>query len=317
MTTSGSINFSVSRDDIITEALELMGVLGEGESPNTDQLSSMSRTLNMLVKNWQAEGLNLFAVKRQYLFPSIGQKEYSMVSTTTDHITEEFFETSLSSVSLAASDQIEVEDFSNITQGDYIGIAQGNKVQWTTVLDPVLSNVIVLSDVLVSDVTEGSAVFSYTTKATRPMKIMEGYYYLHCSKTDIPVGNISRRKYNSLSVKDSKGFINQFYYDPQVPAGNLFVWPTALDEKDHLTLFVQRTLEDMDEGTDSPDYPQEWYMPLAYNLAMHSSPKYGIPQQDYSIIERQAVMLYQRAEGFDEELYTSVFMTPDTRGEDL
>ena len=67
MAVSGSTNFSVTRDDIINEALELLGVLGEGEVANTNQLTSASRTLNMMTKAWQADGLNLFAVQRSYL----------------------------------------------------------------------------------------------------------------------------------------------------------------------------------------------------------------------------------------------------------
>jgi len=62
MATSGSIDFAATRDDIITEALEQLGALGEGESPNAAQLASCGRTLNMLVKAWQGEGLNLFAL---------------------------------------------------------------------------------------------------------------------------------------------------------------------------------------------------------------------------------------------------------------
>ena len=62
MATSGSIDFSLTRDDIITEALEQLGVLGSGETANTDDVVSASRTLNMMTKAWQADGLTLFAV---------------------------------------------------------------------------------------------------------------------------------------------------------------------------------------------------------------------------------------------------------------
>ena len=40
MATSGSTNFAVTRDDIINEALEMLGVLGEGEIANTNQIAS-------------------------------------------------------------------------------------------------------------------------------------------------------------------------------------------------------------------------------------------------------------------------------------
>jgi len=89
MSTSGSIDFIVNRDDIITEALEHMGVLAEGQSPSTEQLTSMSRTLNMMVKAWQADGLNLFTIKKLYVYLEKDKKEYRKASSTTDHISGE------------------------------------------------------------------------------------------------------------------------------------------------------------------------------------------------------------------------------------
>ena len=65
MATSGSIDYSTSKNDIITEALQLVGVLGEGQSPSSDQLADCSRTLNMMTKAWQAEGFNLFTLATQ------------------------------------------------------------------------------------------------------------------------------------------------------------------------------------------------------------------------------------------------------------
>ena len=56
MTTSGSSDFSVSRDDIITEALQQLGVIGEGGTPSANQLTDMSRLLNMMIKNWSTYG---------------------------------------------------------------------------------------------------------------------------------------------------------------------------------------------------------------------------------------------------------------------
>ena len=42
-------------NDIITEALEILGVLGDGEAVSTTQKSSSLRTLNNLIKLWSAD----------------------------------------------------------------------------------------------------------------------------------------------------------------------------------------------------------------------------------------------------------------------
>ena len=68
MTTSNSTNFTVTREDIINRALRLIGVLAQGETASTDQVSEANIALNSLVKAWQADGMSLWAIK-QYSVP--------------------------------------------------------------------------------------------------------------------------------------------------------------------------------------------------------------------------------------------------------
>jgi len=317
MATSGSTNFAVTRDDIINEALEMLGVLGEGESANTNQLTSASRTLNMMTKAWQADGLNLFAIERMYLFTEKTQEEYTLSSATTDRVTTTFTETAVAIAAVSGASTITVDSATGILDGDKIGIAQGTDVQWTTVNGTPVANVITLTAVLAADVAVDAVVYAYTTTADRPMKIMEAYTHLASSNTDLPISKVSRKYYNQLSTKDNTGIINQFYYDPQVSAGKLFVWPTTDDEKNYIVMFVQRTLDDLDAGTDNPDFPQEWYLPLALNLAVLLATKYGLPAAEYREIASQAHAYYEMARAFDEEFYTSIYLTPDQRGGDV
>lgn len=313
MAISNSIDFTVTRDEIITEALELMGVLGEGESPNADQIASLSRTLNMMIKNWQADGLNLFAVQRTYLFLEKGVLEYKLGSNTTHHFTDSFIQLSTSGETPQGSTTVTLTDATGVSDGDFIGLASGTDVFWTTISGSPVGNDVVLQDPLGFQIPSNAIVYVYTSKAERPMKIVNGYIRVggNINGTDITLDHLSREEYITFSTKDSIGVSTQFYYDPQIGSGSFFPWPTINDETSFLTLYVQRTLSDLDLGTDNFDYPQEWYMPLAYNLAVHSCPKYSIPSNEYYILERQAVSLYERAKDFDEELYTSLRFTPE------
>lgn len=65
MATSGTTDFTVTRDDIIKRALRLLGVLAQGETPSTDQVSEAAIALNGLVKAWQADGMPLWAIKQR------------------------------------------------------------------------------------------------------------------------------------------------------------------------------------------------------------------------------------------------------------
>lgn len=317
MAISNSIDFTLTRDDIITEALELLGVLGEGETPTTDQLNSSSRSLNMIIKAWQADGLNLFAVTTEYLFTQKDQLEYALVDSTPDHFTRSFVETTFLTDVDSGTSIFDVTSTADLNVDDNIGLASGGDVQWTTIFSINSATSITTNDVLENDHSAGETVYAYTTTSQRPMKIMEAYIHIQSSGTDIPIGHISRRRYDRLSVKDTEGVVNQFYYDPQIGTGNFFVWPTSDDEKNYVIMKTQRTLSDLDTDSDNPEVPQEWYLALCYALAVAVAPKYGTPDQLYYKIERQFNTYYQAAFEFDEELYTSVYFTVDYRGEEL
>lgn len=317
MAISNSIDFTVTRDEIITEALELIGVLGEGESPTSDQLTSTSRTLNMLVKTWQADGLNLFAVTREYLFTTKLQKEYDLSGTTVEHWTDDFVETTINAAVAITDTVITVVSTTGMLADDQVGIGSGTDMTWTTIVSVDDTTTITITDPVTVTSAVGDTVFAFTTIAERPMQILEAYIHIQKSGTDVPMGNISRRRYNRLSIKDTEGLVNQFYYDPQIGAGTVFLWPTSDDATNYVIFFTQKTLSDFDTGSNNPEYPQEWYLPLALTLAVEVAPKYGVPDQEYYKLTKRAELYYDRARDYDQESYTSVYFQHDRRGEEL
>lgn len=304
MATSGSIDFSVSRDDIITEAMELMGVLAEGQTPNSDQVTSMSRTLNMMVKMWQAAGLNLFAVQKLYVYLEKDKKEYDIGTSATAHVSTEYNRTTTTAAEVPDPQNpttINLTSVTGLAASDNIGVKlDDGTMHWTTVAS-IASLVVTIDDALPSAMSSGVTVFFYTTKANRPMRIENVLITESISGNDTPIWTISRQEYVDLSNKTASGRVNQIYYDPQVGAGILSVWPTTDTVDSYLTLWVQRTLEDFDSASDNPDFPQEWYFPLASNLAAISCPKYGVPRTNRDYIRRMAVESKREAESFDVE----------------
>ncbi len=63
MSTSGSTNFNVTRDEIITGALRILGVIGEGQSATAQQISDSAEALNYLIKAWENQGVPIWAIK--------------------------------------------------------------------------------------------------------------------------------------------------------------------------------------------------------------------------------------------------------------
>ena len=64
MPTSGSTDFSVTRDQLIAGALRLAGAVAQGETPTATQVSEAAEALNMMVKAWQVDGMPLWAMKQ-------------------------------------------------------------------------------------------------------------------------------------------------------------------------------------------------------------------------------------------------------------
>jgi hypothetical protein len=306
MATSGSINLSASRDDIITEALEILGVLAEGTTPSAAQLTSCARTLNYMIKAWQADGINLFAVQQVYLFLIKNQSAYSLIGTTTDHYTASFVETTTSAAALSGASSIVVTSATGISASDKIGVYQDGTMHWTTVNGAPSGSTVTLTAPLTADVASGAVVYAYTSKAKRPMRVLESVIH---DENDTPIHVGSREEYFNQSGKGTDGRVNTIYFDPQVAAPKLYVWPQTDDERHYLKLYIQRTLEDVDAAADEVDFPQEWYLPLAANLAVLLGPKYGKSLNMLAAISAMADREYQRVSGFDTEA-VSIFLAP-------
>lgn len=78
MSTSGTTDFSLTRDDIIKRALRLIGALAQGETPTTDQVTEAAVALNGLTKAWQADGMPLWAIKERSVTLVEGQSQYTL-----------------------------------------------------------------------------------------------------------------------------------------------------------------------------------------------------------------------------------------------
>ena len=60
MATSGTITFGLNARQVITRALNLIGVLGSGQAVSADDASLALDHLNMMLKSFQADGCNLW-----------------------------------------------------------------------------------------------------------------------------------------------------------------------------------------------------------------------------------------------------------------
>ena len=238
MATSGSTDFSVSRNDLIKYALLNVGAIGEGETPNSTQYTDGAMMLNLIVKSWNADGMPLWAIK---------QNSFALTASTSFNI----------------------------------GVSQ-------------------------------------TINTPRPLRIFQAWLRDTTTTPNIdhPLNIITREEYDSLSSKSQTGTPVSLYYDPQGGAtayGTIYLWPkpdaTAIST---YTCYItyQRPFEDFDATTDTPDFPQEWYLPLLWMLSYTLAPMYAVPLEERKIWLAEAAALKQQALNFGME-EGSVMLQPD------
>jgi len=76
MAISASYNRQNTPNNLITKALRICQVIGEGESPSTNALTDHLETLNDLIQVWHADGMELFV---------IDQDSFNLVSTVSTY----------------------------------------------------------------------------------------------------------------------------------------------------------------------------------------------------------------------------------------
>lgn len=310
MTTSGSTVYSMTRDNIIRAAMRKLGILGQGQQPTAQDISDASQALNLMIKGWVAKGMNLWTMREGVLFLAAAQQHFKLGLTSTDYVcdADDLVETSVSVAALTGALTITVASATGITSGYQIGIAVSpTSIIWTTVNGAPVGNVVTLAAALTADASAGCPVYVFpTTKIPRPLDIPDARRRQYSSNTDIPILTNNREQYFALPTKNAVGAINQYYYDPQLNNGVVYLWPTTNDVRDQFRFTYHRPIFNFDTIANTQDFPDEWCVALVFNLAVELAPEYGIDPSDKLLLEatdtKNALM------GFDTDV--SIFIQP-------
>lgn len=312
MATSGSSDYTITRNDIFDAALAMVNVVEFSETPSSDDYDACSIMLNLMVKAWMAKGAKLWAMKQATLFLSEGTASYSLGASGT-HCTHTYVQTTLSTDEALGSTSLSLTSTTGMSASDNIGIVlDDGTIHWTTISGAPGAPTTIATG-LASAASSGNVVFTYTSKINRPQRIDSEAMYRHTSAgQDTPVKLVSRAEYSQLANKTTEGKIVQAYYDPQLGNGTLYVWPTPDDATDVLRFWYERLLEDFDAAANNPDFPIEWGEALIYGLADRLCAVYQVPLQQRQWIKAEAKEKLDEAMAYDSEP-VSVFFQPDRR----
>jgi hypothetical protein len=74
--TSGAYNYTTNRDAIIARSLRIIGAIGQGETPTAAAVTEAAEALNDLVKEWESDGMPLWAIREYVITPTAGVTQY-------------------------------------------------------------------------------------------------------------------------------------------------------------------------------------------------------------------------------------------------
>ena len=149
------------------------------------------------------------------------------------------------------------------------------------------------------------------TPMSRPLGVLE-MRLRDSSGIDLPMEEMSRQEYMELPLKSSSGKPTQFYYDPQMTNGVLYIWPTASDVTDSLVGTVRVPVDDFVNIADTPDFPQEWFRALKFMGARDLIGEYTVPAATAQYIVAMAQDAFDEANLFDRET-APTRIAPDRR----
>lgn len=310
MAVSASSDFSVNRDELISAAFRIIGILAPGDTALAARVTTATEALNMMIKSWQSEGIGLWLNQTVTLLLQADDIDYSL-GPSGDNCSGTVVKTEVATAAAAAETDIVVDSITGMTDGDYVGVETDNgDIHWTTISGTPASSTLVLATGLDYAAAVDNHVYTYTTKIQRPLEIIEARL-VDADDKERPLAIISRTKYMAIANKTLEGTPNQIYVDAQLTDIVVYVWPEPDDMKYRMKLTIKRPVYDLDSATDDFDFPVEWSRALKYNLAIELAPEYDVTvTQSVKDIAKETK---DSVSGFDRE-QTSVQFLPDTTG---
>ena len=108
MAVSGSSDFSVNRDELISAAFRIIGILAPGDTPLAARVTTATEALNMLIKSWQSEGIGLWLNQTVTLFLQADDIDYSL-GPSGDNCSATVVKTEVATAAAAAATDIVVD----------------------------------------------------------------------------------------------------------------------------------------------------------------------------------------------------------------
>ena len=280
MATSGTVVYTVTESDIISDALEDLGVYGAGETVSSADTTKARRKLNLILKQMSAasnyfSGEKFWLRKIGYLFLQKDQAVYNL-GPSGDECTGTYVRTALTNAALSGASTVVVDSATGIASTYRIGVLlDSGSIHWTTVNGAPSGTTVTLTATLTGDAAAGNTVFCYQTKAIRPLKLLTAVLR-DTNGNDVPV-NITEtiEGYEGIAYKANEGDPLSLYFTPTLTNSQVFIDVEPSDVTKVLRYTYRAPIEDMTTGANNFDLPQEAFRYISAQLAIDCAPAFN------------------------------------------
>jgi hypothetical protein len=274
LATSGSTDWTRTRDEIIERALRIIGKLGSGQRASAAMTSEGSEALNAMVKSWQSENVFLWTTE--------------WISTTMATASSEVTGTD-SAVYTCIRDHTSGNTNKPITGADY-------ETYWKE--RGSTGGVWVTS-------TSYSSIGDFDV-ASDTISIEKAF--IRYNEDDYDLEIIDKFRFMNIPDKADEGRPTHLWLDRQLTP-HIYLWPIP-DETTYVLHYKRiRLIEDFDASGNNPDFPIRWINALTYGLAHHLSHEYQLPLQERLALKAEAKEFLDIAQSMETEVSEDNFIT--------
>lgn len=305
MSTSGSYNWTINRDEALLRACQEANILGQQDTVSDLQTSNIYEfvqyKLSAMLSTWSIDGIKISKRKVAYLFPALLQHKYELGSPSgASNITNTYVSTTISANEAAGQTVLSITSTTGMTAADFIGIELNSGTrQWTTIVSVDSTTQVTVTAALTGAADAAKTVVSYTSKINRPLEVLYGTTLdiVSSNLTEVEIAPLSHDEYLKMPVKNTVGRPNNFYYDGQQNNSNpftssIYVYPEPQNVTNIIKLVYVDRIQDLDSSTDSLDLPSEWFETVVMNLACALMYSYG-KKEMLGIFEPKAKDMYE------------------------
>lgn len=318
---SSSFGLTFTRNDLINAVLRALGVIGQTQSPSTEDYSFCSQALNLMIKAMVNKGATLWKI--QYVaIPMIGGiAEYPIGPTGGYLATEGVTITDGGSGGTDGTYALGISDVGGGTGATGTYTIDGGTITEVAITAPGSAYVTpVLAFPSGSISGQDVTIIPVGLTRSRVQKILDQGNFIRNNETDYdqPIFMLSRTDYNRMGNKTTNGTVpSQFWYDPAFEVGNdngilrVFTVPqSGID----VTMWLngQIIIDDTTDPDDLFDFPQEFLNFLKWSLAYELIPEYGVDDRTERRIQERYQATMAEAFSFSVE-EASTYFTMDLR----